>query len=68
MAMSEIDRQVRAVLYRTLLEPLGLTEYDRATTHRGTEEVVYLQFGRSFLGLRAADGGRRSTIASPFSR
>ena len=55
LAVANVERSLD--FYRTLLEPLGLTEYDRATTYRGTEEVVYLQFGRSFLGLRAADGG-----------
>ena len=40
-----------------LLEPLGLTEYSRVPSYRGTEQVVYLHFGRSFFGLRPADGG-----------
>src|SRR5215208_5346898 len=56
------DVQQSLDFYRMLLEPLGLTEYDRAPTYRGTEEVVYLQFGRSFLGVRPAAGG---TIQSP---
>ena len=56
LAVADVERSL--AFYRMLLEPLGLTEYDRAPTYRGTEEVVYLQFGRSFFGLRPADGGR----------
>ncbi len=55
LAVANVERSLG--FYRMLLEPLGLTEYDRAPTYRGTEEVIYLRFGRSFLGLRPADGG-----------
>ena len=55
LAVADVERSLS--FYRMLLEPLGLTEYDRAPSYRGTEEVIYLQFGRSFLGLRPADGG-----------
>ena len=55
LAVADVERSL--AFYRMLLEPLGLTEYDRVPSYRGTEEVVYLQFGRSFLGLRSADGG-----------
>ncbi len=55
LAVADVERSL--AFYRMLFEPLGLTEYDRTTTYRGTEEVIYLQFGRSFLGLRPADGG-----------
>ena len=55
LAVADVQRSLG--FYRMLLEPLGLTEYDRAATYRGTEEVVYLHFGRSFLGVRPADGG-----------
>lgn len=55
LAVADVERSLG--FYRMLLEPLGLTEYDRGPTYRGTEEVIYLRFGRSFLGLRPADGG-----------
>jgi catechol 2,3-dioxygenase-like lactoylglutathione lyase family enzyme len=55
LAVSDVERS--RAFYETLLGPLGLTEYDRAPSYRGTEEVVYLRFGRSFLGIRPADGG-----------
>ncbi len=34
-----------------------MEEFERYPSYRGTEEVVYLQFGDSLLGLRPADGG-----------
>jgi catechol 2,3-dioxygenase-like lactoylglutathione lyase family enzyme len=55
LAVSDVERTLR--FYDGLLGPLGLTEYGRTPSYRGTEEVVYLQFGRSFLGIRPADGG-----------
>jgi glyoxylase I family protein len=55
LAVTEVERTL--AFYRMLLEPLGLAEYGRMTSYRGSEEVVYLRFGRSFLGLRPADGG-----------
>jgi catechol 2,3-dioxygenase-like lactoylglutathione lyase family enzyme len=55
LAVADVERSLG--FYRMLLEPLGLTDYDRAPTYRGTEEVISLRFGRSFLGLRPADGG-----------
>lgn len=55
LAVADVERSLS--FYRMLLEPLGLTEYDRGPTYRGTEEVIYLRFGRSYLGLRPADGG-----------
>ena len=55
LAVADVERSL--AFYRELLEPLGLTEYSRVPTYRETEEVVYLNFGRSFLGLRPADGG-----------
>jgi len=42
---------------RALLEPLGLKEYARVSSYRQTEEIVYLEFGHSLLGVRPADGG-----------
>jgi catechol 2,3-dioxygenase-like lactoylglutathione lyase family enzyme len=55
LAVADADRSL--AFYGDLLGPLGLTEYDRALSYRGTEEVVYLRFGRSYLGIRPADGG-----------
>lgn len=55
LAVSDVERTL--AFYRALLEPLGLGEYGRFRSYRGTEEVVYLRFGRSYLGLRPADGG-----------
>ena len=55
LAVADVERSLG--FYRMLLEPLGLTEYDRVPSYRGSEEVVYLRFGRSFIGLRPADGG-----------
>ena len=55
LAVSDVERSLG--FYRLLLEPLGLKEYERVQSYRGTEEIVYLSFGRSFLGLRPADGG-----------
>ncbi len=55
LAVADVERSLS--FYRMLLEPLGLREYDRAPSYRGTEEVIYLQFGTSYLGLRPADSG-----------
>ena len=42
--------------YLEVLGPLGLEEDIRVPSYRGTEEIVYLRFGRENLGLRPADG------------
>ena len=55
LAVADVERSLS--FYRMLLEPLGLREYARYPSYRGTEEIIYLHFGRSFLGLRPADGG-----------
>jgi catechol 2,3-dioxygenase-like lactoylglutathione lyase family enzyme len=55
LAVSDVEQSLS--FYRALLGPLGLQEYARFPSYRGTEEVVYLTFGRSFLGVRPADGG-----------
>jgi glyoxylase I family protein len=55
LAVADVERSLS--YYRMLLDPLGLTEYARVPSYRGTEEIVYLYFGRSLLGLRPADGG-----------
>ena len=43
--------------YVRLLGPLGFEEYGRYPSYRGSEEVVYFQFGHDHLGLRPAEGG-----------
>ena len=55
LAVSDVERSV--AFYMELLGPLGLHGYETFPTYRGTEEVVYLQFGEQYLGLRPADGG-----------
>jgi len=55
LAVADVDRTL--AFYRELLGPLGLKDFMRLRSYRGTEDVVYLQFGRSFIGFRPADGG-----------
>ena len=55
LAVSDVARSL--AFYDEVLGPLGLSEYARFQTYRGTEEVVYLQFGHSWIGIRPADGG-----------
>jgi catechol 2,3-dioxygenase-like lactoylglutathione lyase family enzyme len=55
LAVADVDRSLG--FYDEILGPLGLREYARFQTYRGTEEVVYLQFGHSWIGIRPADGG-----------
>lgn len=55
LAVADVDRSL--AFYDAVLGPLGLEEYGRGETYRGTEEVVYLQFGHSWIGFRPADGG-----------
>jgi len=57
LAVGDVERSLS--FYLAVLGPLGLTERHRLTTYRGTEEVVYLEFGtgQSALGLRPADDG-----------
>jgi catechol 2,3-dioxygenase-like lactoylglutathione lyase family enzyme len=54
-AVTDVDRSL--AFYMDLLGPLGLREFERYPTYRGTEEVVYPSFGDESLGLRPADGG-----------
>jgi catechol 2,3-dioxygenase-like lactoylglutathione lyase family enzyme len=55
LAVSDVERSI--AFYLGLLGPLGLERWETFPTYRGTEEVVYLQFGEQYLGLRPADGG-----------
>jgi glyoxylase I family protein len=55
LAVGDVERSL--AFYLAVLGPLGLEEYARYPSYRGTEEVVYLQFGGQQLGLRPADGG-----------
>jgi catechol 2,3-dioxygenase-like lactoylglutathione lyase family enzyme len=56
LAVSDVARSID--FYTRLLGPLGLAEYGRYPSYRGTEEVVYFDFGRQQFGLRPADGGQ----------
>ncbi len=55
LAVTDVERSL--AFYEHLLGPLGLREKYRVPTYRGTEEVVYLEYGVQGLGLRPADGG-----------
>jgi len=57
LAVSDVQRSL--AFYLTVLGPVGLHEWERFATYRGTEMVVYLQVGDGdqYLGLRPADGG-----------
>jgi catechol 2,3-dioxygenase-like lactoylglutathione lyase family enzyme len=55
LAVTDVERS--KAFYLGLLGPLGMEVYETFPSYRGTEEVVYLQFGHSYLGLRPADGG-----------
>ena len=55
LAVADVDRSL--AFYDAVLGPLGLEVYARFRSYRGTEEVVYLQFGHSWIGIRPADGG-----------
>jgi catechol 2,3-dioxygenase-like lactoylglutathione lyase family enzyme len=57
LAVGDVERSL--AFYLAVLAPLGLREWERFPTYRGTEEVVYLSLGEreQYLGLRPADGG-----------
>lgn len=55
VAVADVDRSLEFYLAR--LGPLGVCEYERYPTYRGTEEVVCLAVGDQFLSFRQADGG-----------
>jgi glyoxylase I family protein len=57
LAVSDLERSL--AFYLAVLGPLGLHEWRRFATYRGSEEVVYLQVGErdQYLGLRQADPG-----------
>jgi catechol 2,3-dioxygenase-like lactoylglutathione lyase family enzyme len=55
LAVADVERSL--AFYLEVLGPLGLEELYRLPSYRGTEEVVYLQFGSNGFGLRPADGG-----------
>ncbi len=57
LAVGDVDRSLR--FYLAVLGPLGLHEWKRVPSYRGTEEIVYLALsgGDQYLGLRPADGG-----------
>ncbi len=55
LAVGDVQRSI--AFYSEVLGPLGLTEKYRVPTYRGSEDVVYLEFGVQGFGLRPADGG-----------
>jgi catechol 2,3-dioxygenase-like lactoylglutathione lyase family enzyme len=55
LAVGDVGRSL--AFYYAVLGPLGLTEKFRLPTYRGTEEVIYLEYGVQGFGLRPADGG-----------
>jgi glyoxylase I family protein len=58
LAVTDVERSL--AFYLALLGPVGLREWQRFPTYRGSEEVVYLAVGegeQAFFGLRPADGG-----------
>lgn len=55
LAVGDVERSI--AFYSALLGPLGLRERFRIPTYRGTEEVVYLEYGAQGFGLRPADDG-----------
>ena len=55
LAVRNVERSL--AFYLEMLGPVGLKEYARYPTYRGTEEVVYLHFAGHGLGFRSADGG-----------
>ena len=56
LAVSDVQQSL--AFYLAILGPLGLYEWERFPTYRGSEEVVYLGWGEQYLGLRPADGGK----------
>jgi catechol 2,3-dioxygenase-like lactoylglutathione lyase family enzyme len=58
LAVGDVERSL--AFYYALLEPLGLKEKYRLPTYRGTEEVIYLEYGGQGFGLRPADDGAYS--------
>ena len=55
LAVGDVERSV--AFYVEVLGPLGLKEKYRVPTYRGTEDVIYLEYGVQGFGLRPADGG-----------
>lgn len=55
LAVGDLERSL--AFYTAVLGPFGLREEARYPSYRGTEQVVYLRWGRQLLGLRQADDG-----------
>ena len=55
LAVADVERSL--AFYLSLFGPLGAKEAFRYPSYRGSEEVVYLDLGGTYLGLRKADGG-----------
>lgn len=57
LAVADVERS--CAFYLQVLGPLGVAEYVRYPSYRGSEEIVYLRIGNSeqAIGFRKADGG-----------
>jgi catechol 2,3-dioxygenase-like lactoylglutathione lyase family enzyme len=55
LTVGDVERSL--AFYHALLGPLGLEEEIRHPSYRGTEDVVVLRYGTSYVGFRPADGG-----------
>jgi catechol 2,3-dioxygenase-like lactoylglutathione lyase family enzyme len=57
LAVADVERSL--AFYLRVLGPLGVEEFMRYPSYRGTEEIVYVRIGDSgqAIGLRQADGG-----------
>jgi catechol 2,3-dioxygenase-like lactoylglutathione lyase family enzyme len=57
LAVADVERSLE--FYLRVLGPLGVEEFMRYPSYRGSEEIVYLRIGDSgqAIGLRPADGG-----------
>ena len=57
LAVSDVERSL--AFYLAVLGPLGLREWRRQRSYRGSEEIIYLAMGDrdQYLGLRPAEGG-----------
>jgi len=57
LAVADVERSLE--FYLEVLGPLGVEEFARYPSYRGTEEIVYLRIGDTgqVIGFRQADGG-----------
>ena len=60
LAVRDVQRSV--AFYSEILGPLGLKEKYRLATYRGTQDVIYLEYGVQGFGLRPVDGGEHRSL------